>query len=157
MHIIIRGLRFYTRKSDCRFLTDGQSLRESTKMKKLLYLTACVGLVVAMSGCSSNSCGTSGFSCFKDRPLRARCHSWFGGDRCDTCCPPAGQPNCDSNVAPLCDSCGVSTPHAGNVSLYSEPGLNAPITNQPIQNPSPDFSGSATQGGADAGVQPPNF
>ena len=126
-------------------------------MKNLLYLVGCVCLFVSLSGCSSNSSGQSGFSCFKNRPFRTKFQSCFGGAPCNTCSPPAGQPaNCGTNVAPLCDSCGVNGSVTPGVSLYSETGLNGPINNQIIQNPSPIYPEGAIQGGMDSGsIQPP--
>jgi hypothetical protein len=156
LHIINRGLRFYTRNQDADSNRNGQSLREGAKMKNYLYLTACIGLAVALSGCSSTSCG-NGFSLFKNRPVRTRLQSWFGGAPCSTCFAPAGQPtNYGTNVAPLCDSCGLNADPG--IQLYNETNLNGPLNNQIIQNPSPIYPDGSIQGGVgNGGVQPPNF
>lgn len=146
-------------------------------MKKFLYFAACVGLAGLMSGCSWNDCSSS--NPFRNRPIRTKLRSCFGGDACSTCNPPAGQPfNCDSNVAPLCDSCGesgtVGQPvYSGyadpGVQLYEDPNLNAPLStpiyNQRIENPSPIYPDSGAQiqsgafgtGVATETVSPPNF
>ncbi len=146
-------------------------------MKKFLYFAACVGLAGLMSGCAYND-----YSCnnpFKNRPVRTKIRSWFGGDPCSTCNAPAGQPtNCGTNVAPLCDSCGTSGsmsqsyyPGTGDpgVQLYEDPNLNAPLSapvyNQGIENPSPVYPDAGAQiqngpygtGVANETVLPPNF
>ena len=126
-------------------------------MKKFLYIAACVGLAGLMSGCASRD-----YSCdnpFKNRPLRTKWRSWTRGDACDTCNAPAGQPiNCDSNVAPLCDSCGpagqigqpvYSSNTVPGVQLYDNPNLNAPLStpvyNQGIEYPAPIESNGGAQ------------
>lgn len=153
-------------------------------MKKILYLSACLGLVSLMSGCS---CGNR-TSCQPFKSMRTKMQSWCQGDQCDTCCPPAGQPtNFGTNVAPLCDSCDTGTSVgrpvysdsvAPGVQLYDDPNLNAPMStpiyDQPIENPAPVYNGdgvlfqnSISPGQVSSGVMgtgvasdsvtPPNF
>ena len=145
--------------------------------RKVLAFVACLGLVAAMSGCATNTGCGGGFSLFqnnpfKDRPVRNSIRSWFQGDACSTCNPPAGLPaNCGSNVAPLCDNCATQQGLGGQqVTLYGGTNLNGPESG--IPNPAPIYTedGTVTNGvvgeiqsgvyGADivnGGVNPPNF
>ncbi len=155
-------------------------------MKKLLLLTACLGLIIT-SGCAgTSSCAGpglfSGFQngSFSDGPVRRQIRSWFQGDECSTCNAPAGQMNFGSNVAPLCESCGNPYPlangqiqqpiYSGEISqggqlggqLYDNPVLNAPVYGNTI----PFDTGTSVQGNvgpiidgaitSDPGVLPPS-
>ena len=146
-------------------------------MKKFLCFAACVGLAGLISGCACRDCPPD--NPFKNKPIRTKLRSCFGGDPCNTCNPPAGQTiNCDSNTAPLCDSC--NTPgsfgqpvYSGGadpgVQLYEDPNLNAPMStpvfNQRIENPSPVYPDAGAQiqngaigtGVANEVITPPNF
>ena len=141
-------------------------------MKKNSYVVVCLilamGLVFVMSGC--NTCGQSRFN---NQPIRTRIHSWFHGDPCNTCNPPAGQPiNCDSNVAPLCDTCGTEFAqpvYSGQadpgIPYYNgETNLNPPITSPgPVYNETGSYIPNQVPAGevygtsAATDVVPPNF
>jgi hypothetical protein len=147
-------------------------------MNKNLYVVVClmlaIGLVILMSGC--NRCGPSRFNLrpFQNRPVRSAIDSClYGGDACNTCNPPAGQPaNCDSNVAPLCDGCSAgefaqpvySGEAAPGIPYYGETNLNPPITTPGpiynetesyIQNEPPASEIYGTSAATD--IVPPNF
>ena len=115
-------------------------------MKKILYLAICLSLG-SMLGCAG-TCGPCGSSSsifgngplIKNQPVRDTIRSWFRGDECSTCNPPAGQTQF-GNVAPLCDTCGsdVGIPtgqpiYSGSpdpgIPLYSDPNLNSPVGTQ---------------------------
>ena len=114
-------------------------------MKNLLPLLACAALTFVMSGCASNSCSTPGL--LPNQPIRNTFRSIFmRGEACNTCNPPVGQPNCGTNVAPLCNACGTGLNPAGQpaqlgangqpISLYDNgaaptyPTLGQPLTGQ---------------------------
>ena len=120
-------------------------------MKKMLYLVICLGLVAPMIGCATGGSSIFQNGCCQSTPgpIRSTIRSWFQGDACSTCNPPAGQlSNCGTNFAPLCDSCGhsaipttvgtgVNTPP---VQYYGETNLNGPATSfesPVIQSPAP--------------------
>lgn len=169
----------YVSSAEIRSLISTISTRlawDDVTMNKFLCFAACVGLAGLMSGCAYSDYSLN--NPFKNRPIRTKIRSWCGGDPCSTCSPPCGQPiNCDSNVAPLCDSCApagsLGQPvYSGNadpgVQLYEDPNLNAPMStpiyNQRIENPSPIYpdgvqiqNGAIGTGVANEAVMPPNF
>jgi len=113
-------------------------------MKRILFLAAITGLLLATSGCSNgflrggligagNNCsGTTGSGLFgggvlpsnflQDGPVR----QWLRGDACDSCNIPAGQITYDSKFDSNCETgfCGdVTSP------VISGPVMTAPATN----------------------------
>ena len=115
-------------------------------MKRILFFVAITGLLLASSGCSTNSgllggglnsgcntCGNSSSGLFgggllqsnflQDGPVR----QWFRGDACDSCNMPAGQITYDSGFDSSCQSCGnvsspvISSPATNYYPSYSEP------------------------------------
>jgi len=118
-------------------------------MKRIFFFIAITGLLLATSGCSTNSgllggglnsgCNTCGHTSgglfsggllrsnvFQDGPVR----QWLRGDACDSCNVPAGQITYDSGFDSSCTNCGtvsspvISAPTTNYYPSYSEPVLD---------------------------------
>ena len=116
-------------------------------MKRIIFLAAITGFILATSGCSNgplsgvmgagNNCGNgcsnglfggsvlpSNF--LSDGPVR----QWLRGDACDSCNVPAGQITYDSGFDSSCESCGT----------VSSPVVSGPITSAPATNYYPSYN-----------------
>ena len=116
-------------------------------MKRIIFLAAIAGLLIATSGCSNgllrgnDCCGSTNSGLFggsilpsnflHDGPVRR----WLRGDACDSCNVPAGQITYESGFDSSCvdGSCGgVTSPvFAGSVS--------GPVVEQPVANYYPSY------------------
>ncbi len=115
-------------------------------MKRILFFIAITGLLLASSGCSTNSgllggrlnsgCNTCGNSSglfsggllrsnmLQDGPVR----QWLRGDACDSCNVPAGEITYDSGFDSTCTSCGnVSSPIMSAPSTNYYPSYDQPV------------------------------
>lgn len=107
-------------------------------MKRIFFFLAITGLLLASSGCSTNSrilggglnrgCNTCGnpsgglfsggllrSSALQDGPVR----QWLRGDACDSCNIPSGEITYDTGFDSTCQTCGSA----------ASPMTSAPVTN----------------------------
>lgn len=140
-------------------------------MKRILFMAAIAGLLLATSGCSNgflrggligagnDCCGSTGSGLFsgsvlpsnflKDGPVR----QWLRGDACDSCNVPAGQITYDSGFDSDCTdgNCyGATSP------VISGP-VSGPIISQPATNYYPSYGAGAVQMDSASGINDSEF